>query len=769
VRSDLSKQLIKALGKIDRPGTFCASGSAPAVLPGLEVEELGPIGLPLTPKQAEELKQHCEQAPYGKGEDTLVDTSVRRVWRMTPDHFTLTNPEWQEFLQQTVRTIQEKLGLEKQKLEAHLYDLLLYEPGSFFLPHRDGEKLDRMVATLVVVLPSSFQGGELIVRHEGEEQTIDFSGAGPFHIHWAAFYADCEHEVRPLRKGYRLCLVYNLTLAKATKKSLAAPRTSEHVEAVRDILREWVEDEEARKLVITLDHQYTPDGLAWDALKGTDGVKARVLAEAARQAGCKAYLALLTFHESGSAVYSGGGYRRRGWYDDEEDAGDHEMDEVFESSVTLDHWSDSEGHRVKLEPLDVADDELLEPEALEAVEPEEEFEGYTGNVGMTLERWYRHAAIVLWPELAHFSVLCDDDGRKAVPALELLVKQWQRSRGEEAERLKAQCLEFADAIIAQWRPVSYGGYFGIESRPRNLLATLKRLDDPRLIGAYLGKVLAEDASVDPGKSLAAICRKYGWDTFRRELEAVVKGTTAGSLARNVRLLENLCLANPRKKEAWLELCGDLAPAVVAALEAIDRQAATDWQARSIDRTEVLAGLVRSLLATRQEELLGRVVEHVEAAPAEYPLIPVQVGVLSALRPWLKKNLEGPSPALAAWIAACCEQLEALTAQEPQKPTDFRRDATFSCKCADCSALKRFLEDPEERTYRFRAGQDRRQHVETTIRAGRCDVDCKTERRGSPHTLVCTKNTASYQARLKKYHADQKHLATLRAIEARLPE
>ena len=63
--------------------------------------------------------------------------------------------------------MQEALGLEKQKLEAHLYDLLLYEPGSFFLPHSDGEKLDRMVATLVVVLPSSFEGGELVVRHDG--------------------------------------------------------------------------------------------------------------------------------------------------------------------------------------------------------------------------------------------------------------------------------------------------------------------------------------------------------------------------------------------------------------------------------------------------------------------------------------------------------------------------------------------------------------------------------------------------------------------------
>src|SRR5262249_29575635 len=157
----------------------------------------------------------------------------RKVWRLKPEHFSLTNPDWEPFLRQTVRKVQEELGLERQKLESHLYELLLYERGSFFLPHRDGEKLDRMVATLTIVLPSSFEGGELGVRHEGQERTIDFRDENnPFQIHFAAFYADCEHEIRPLRKGYRLCLVYNLTLAKAKKKTISAPRTAEAVEEI---------------------------------------------------------------------------------------------------------------------------------------------------------------------------------------------------------------------------------------------------------------------------------------------------------------------------------------------------------------------------------------------------------------------------------------------------------------------------------------------------------------------------------------------------------
>ena len=50
-----------------------------------------------------------------------------------------------------------ELGLVPAAATTSLYKLLLYEPGSFFLPHRDTEKGDRMFATLVIVLPSIYE------------------------------------------------------------------------------------------------------------------------------------------------------------------------------------------------------------------------------------------------------------------------------------------------------------------------------------------------------------------------------------------------------------------------------------------------------------------------------------------------------------------------------------------------------------------------------------------------------------------------------------
>src|SRR5207249_4762473 len=112
----------------------------------------------------------------------------------------------------------------------------------------------------------------------------------------------------------------------------------------------------------------------------------------------------------------------------EDEASGSEMLEVFESGLTAAHWSDSEGNRLPIGELSVGEDEVLDPESLRDVDPEEKFEGYMGNEGMTLERWYRQAAIVLWPERRHFEILCERDSRDAVPVLEPMVARWRRSK-----------------------------------------------------------------------------------------------------------------------------------------------------------------------------------------------------------------------------------------------------------------------------------------------------------------------------------------------------
>ena len=50
--------------------------------PAITVSGLGVIGIPLNPREAEVLKGHASQAPFGMADRTVVDTSVRNTWEI---------------------------------------------------------------------------------------------------------------------------------------------------------------------------------------------------------------------------------------------------------------------------------------------------------------------------------------------------------------------------------------------------------------------------------------------------------------------------------------------------------------------------------------------------------------------------------------------------------------------------------------------------------------------------------------------------------------
>lgn len=50
----------------------------------------------------------------------------------------------------------------------------------------------------------------MIVRHEGRETDFDWEHQSADTIQWAAFYSDCEHEIKTITEGERITLTYNL-------------------------------------------------------------------------------------------------------------------------------------------------------------------------------------------------------------------------------------------------------------------------------------------------------------------------------------------------------------------------------------------------------------------------------------------------------------------------------------------------------------------------------------------------------------------------------
>jgi hypothetical protein len=77
-------------------------------------------------------------APYGRKEETIVDTKVRNTWQLNPDQLVIRNPLWNNTLGELVEKIKFNLGIEKERpVKFNLYKLLLYEKGGFFAKHRD--------------------------------------------------------------------------------------------------------------------------------------------------------------------------------------------------------------------------------------------------------------------------------------------------------------------------------------------------------------------------------------------------------------------------------------------------------------------------------------------------------------------------------------------------------------------------------------------------------------------------------------------------------
>ena len=334
--------MTEAIEKARRSVNFCTSGTMRQVDPGIEAAGVGAIKLPLKPATAKQLITACKIAPYGKGTKTVVDRKVRNTFELDPKKFQLADA-WSAAIAGVTKQVAEELGLPADQLDAKVYKLLVYERGGFFLPHRDSEKLGRMVATLVVVLPSLFSGGELVVVHESAKQKFRFEEAASGSLpSFAAFYADCEHEVLRVTRGRRVCLTYNLVLKpKRRSKKTKSPATAEDVLAAS--MGSWIVARPAEPLVFALEHQYTQRGLAVDLLKGVDRLTAKLVAAAAAKANCRVHLTqvsrhLLQFADDGS-------FGHDHWHYRDVPTEDLTIGETYEEDVTGDKWKNFQGKR----------------------------------------------------------------------------------------------------------------------------------------------------------------------------------------------------------------------------------------------------------------------------------------------------------------------------------------------------------------------------------------------------------------------------------------
>ena len=686
--SSIATEFAAILGSVRRPGDFFVTGTAELRAPLLEVEGLGRLALPLLPAQAAQLAGMAEPAPYGRDEETILDPAVRRSWQIAPEQVRLGGKGWAATLEAILARVADGLGVDAP-ISASLHKLLLYEAGGFFVGHRDTEKLPGMFGTLVIVLPSLFAGGELVVRHKGREVRLDLHRDDPAELGFAAFYADCVHEVLSITEGSRLTLAYNL--ARPGRGKPPQPPGYEREQArLTTLLGAWEDrtaasdDELPEKLIYLLEHAYTSAELGFSALKDVDAAVAGVLAAAANQARCDLHLALLTIEESGAAEYAD--TRRGRWNDDELEAG-----EVFDRRVSLSEWRDRDSGAFQFGEIPAEDEEFVSPEALAALAPDEEhFHEATSNEGASFERTYRRAVLVLWPSDRCFAVLSQGGLAATLPYLDGLVGRWAASSPAQQAALAATAHDLASHIIATWP--------GPSPHPREeekapgeaarLLDLLTRLGDTAAIERFLQEVVAagRHARADNAAIVGALA---GLPPKRRVelVERIVAGTAETAQAACADLLARVAAAWPRQRAGLAAA----ATRLVAALPGDPARAVPvpTWQSRPKIEPDSVVALVSGLDAIGPA-LAGRAAGHVLAWPATYGLDSV---IVPALRLLATHKTALATPAGARLRAAGLTHLRARIAEPLAPPSDWRRASQLPCRCPHCQELARYLDDP----------------------------------------------------------------------------
>lgn len=737
-----------------------ASVRLPASTLDLSIEGVGAIRLPASAAHVGKLIAAARPAAFGRGTETLHDASVRDTWEVTPEQVRLGGAGWETALDDAMAQLASAIGIRRGAvLRAELHSLLVYGKGQFFAPHQDSEKHDGMVATLVVSLPSAHTGGELVIDDGG---TLKNYAASRSDLVFVAFFADRRHEVLPVRSGHRIALTFDLIL-EDDEQDAPPEAAAEAAELLRDHFAAPLPRSYGRgprrpdRIAFLLDHEYTRHALAAGRLKGQDADRVAIIAAAAASADLQTALAQTEVHETWDAgEYGYDRYDDYPSYDDEGELDDadgpdpseadidtSELGELIDGSTKLTWWTDAtSGTEIN---LSLADDEVCAITPSSTLRPyASEYEGYMGNYGNTVDRWYRRAALVVWPADRAFAIRAEADPGWALDSL--------RKRIDAGDLAGART--DAASLEPFWRDL-----------PARLLAPALKvasgLGDPAATAIVLRAFRVEQFDTEHAGPLAALA---GYDTDWWD-----------------RVLGKWDRPHPIADERAAWVAGSLWPLIDGmvqhkAAERADHLVGWAWawllaeigrrhgipdamaRARSLEALGPAVASVLSATGAEREETDAEREETVPDGLREFDdsILPLLLATLRAYAgPGAGPGAVRASMPRAARLLAgdARERLERILGQPPRDGDDWsigwRRTGirpTFAAAAmasADEEHLATYLASPTARIEEWPLAQARRQHIHRLIDEAGLPVRHWTRRTGRPYTLVLEKTRALF--------------------------
>jgi len=754
-----SENLSRQLAALGSSGAFATRFTITAD-PQLHVDAVGEVSLPVTLHTAHQLCAAAQPARHGYKDQTLLDPRVRDTWEIPAARLRFNSPQWQPALERALDRIRRDLGLAPgNQLQAELHNLLVYAPGQFFAVHQDSEKADGMLGTLVVTLPSRFTGGEFLVSHQGRKLCSRSSAS---RLGLMAFYADCHHEVRPVKQGYRVVLTYNLIVPTDTSvddvpaQDVAALATAVHDFWQAPVPPRWSGDgagEPPDRLVYLLDHQYTQGSLSWTRLKGADATRVAALQRVAEQLDAEIFLALADVHETWSSEddYQHGNYW--GYSDDdslEDEADEPVLGELIDSDIEVRHWMAPDGSKLAADfRRGVAHGELCLTRPSDDCEPfRSEHEGYMGNYGNTVDRWYHRAAVVMWPRERAFVIRARQSPRWA---MQQIAARLQAGDPKQALAWAQRLLPFWSHVAAQANDIALFDA---------CLSVVAVLDDAATAAALLAPFSLQQLTPKIAPRLQRLLDRHGlawcgrclrqwtsdWDLPDRQLEWLAQTLPALARARG--------MAATAERKAWLAmLLEERWHWLQSHIEQVQRHAiGTSRLSVLADTGPALLALLRSSRAVGRSDLQEQVVGTLLSAELPWQ---VPLGVL---------RLAGSDTSgLASIHTHCLRILAASLARPARADDDWSIPPPVGCTGELGATLARFLSSPVERRLEWPLAKEKRQVIHQLIDRHELPVRHETRRVGRPYTLVLEKTLDLFKRAAAERGQWAKELAWLEQV------
>ncbi|KAG2055002.1 hypothetical protein BDR06DRAFT_353091 [Suillus hirtellus] len=180
------------------------------------------------------LQKHATPSPFGRGAETVLDPTYRNGTELKADELAFSlqgdkESQYELFVGKVEDELQTSMFVGRNVF-IKLYKLAIYGEGGHFDWHRDSTHSDAHHGTVLVALNTEWEGGELMLKHQGVETIVNMHPTK--HLRKSveelrpvviAFYTDTEHKVMPVTKGTRLVLQYDVELVEQSSRYRIKP------------------------------------------------------------------------------------------------------------------------------------------------------------------------------------------------------------------------------------------------------------------------------------------------------------------------------------------------------------------------------------------------------------------------------------------------------------------------------------------------------------------------------------------------------------------